>query len=47
MKAAAMTKAQKRKQWNNMYGKTGEKARGFDWVYVIKHLSQTGGAQPV
>ena len=46
-KAAVLTKAQKRKQWNNMDGKTGEKARGYDWVDVIKHLSQTGGAQPV
>jgi hypothetical protein len=23
----------------------GEKIRGYDWVDVIKHLSQTGGAQ--
>jgi hypothetical protein len=22
----------------------GEKIRGYDWVDVIKHLSQTGGA---
>ncbi len=38
----ALTKSQKRRQWDRMDGK-GEKPRGFDWVDVIKHLSQTGG----
>ncbi|XP_057365213.1 RWD domain-containing protein 4-like [Daphnia carinata] len=41
---SGLTKAQKRRQWDRMDGK-GEKIRGFDWVDVIKHLSQTGGAQ--
>ena len=36
-----LTKAQKRRQWDKMDGK-GEKPRGYDWVDVIKHLSQTG-----
>ena len=40
----AMTKSQKRRQWDRMDGK-GEKARGWNWVDVVKHLSQTGGAQ--
>jgi hypothetical protein len=39
-----LTKAQKRRQWDKMDGR-GEKARGYNWVDVIKHLSQTGGAQ--
>ena len=38
-----LTKAQKRRQWDRMDGK-GEKIRGYDWVDVIKHLSQTGGS---
>ncbi|XP_065351592.1 RWD domain-containing protein 4 [Cloeon dipterum] len=37
----ALSKAQKRKQWDRM--EKGEKLRGHDWVDVIKHLSQTGG----
>jgi hypothetical protein len=40
---SGLTKAQKRRQWDRMDGK-GEKIRGYDWVDVIKHLSQTGGA---
>ncbi|XP_060528857.1 RWD domain-containing protein 4 isoform X2 [Cylas formicarius] len=40
-KKEQLTKAQKRRQWNRMDGK-GEKPRGWDWVDVIKHLSQTG-----
>lgn len=41
-----MTKSQKRRQWDRMDGK-GEKPRGYDWVDVIKHLSQTGGSSAV
>lgn len=41
---AVLTKSQKRRQWDRMDGK-GEKVRGFDWIDVIKHLSQTGGSQ--
>lgn len=41
-KRVAMTKSQKRRQWDRMDGK-GEKIRGWNWVDVVKHLSQTGG----
>jgi hypothetical protein len=40
-KKEAMSKSQKRKQWDRM--DKGERPRGHDWVDVIKHLSQTGG----
>jgi len=43
-KRVAMTKSQKRRQWDRMDGK-GEKIRGWNWVDVVKHLSQTGGQQ--
>lgn len=36
-----LTKAQKRRQWDKSDGK-GEKPRGWDWVDIVKHLSQTG-----
>jgi hypothetical protein len=39
-----MTKNQKKKNWDRVDA-TGEKPRGYDWVCVIKHLSQTGYAQ--
>ncbi|XP_003705016.1 RWD domain-containing protein 4 [Megachile rotundata] len=39
-----LTKAQKRRQWNRTDGK-GEKPRGWDWVDIVKHLSQTGPKQ--
>uniref|UniRef100_A0A8D8Q9T6 RWD domain-containing protein 4 n=1 Tax=Cacopsylla melanoneura TaxID=428564 RepID=A0A8D8Q9T6_9HEMI len=42
VKKEAMSKAQKRKQWERSDGK-GEKPRGWDWVDIVKHLSQTGG----
>lgn len=37
-----LTKAQKRKQWDRVDNK-GNRPRGWDWVDIIKHLSQTGG----
>lgn len=40
-KKEQLTKAQKRKQWDKADGK-GEKPRGWDWVDIVKHLSQTG-----
>ncbi|CAG0898849.1 unnamed protein product [Cyprideis torosa] len=40
-KGDQMTKAQKRKQWDRVNEK-GERPRGYDWVDVIRHLSQTG-----
>jgi len=36
-----LSKAQKRKQWDRLDNK-GEKPRGYDWIDVVKHLSQTG-----
>lgn len=40
-----MTKAQKRRMWDRMEAgaKAGDKPRGWDWMDIIKHLSQTGG----
>lgn len=40
-KKEQLTKSQKRRQWNRTDGK-GEKPRGWDWVDIVKHLSQTG-----
>ncbi len=40
-KKEQLTKAQKRKIVNRLDNK-GELPRGFDWVDVVKHLSQTG-----
>ncbi|XP_055600059.1 RWD domain-containing protein 4 [Uranotaenia lowii] len=37
-----LTKAQKRKQWDRVDNK-GNRPRGWDWVDIVKHLSQTGG----
>lgn len=34
-----LTKAQKRRQWNKADVK-GERPRGWDWVDIVKHLSQ-------
>ncbi|KAK7790076.1 hypothetical protein R5R35_012998 [Gryllus longicercus] len=39
-----LSKAQKRKQWDRVDAR-GEKPRGWDWVDVVKHLSQTGQKQ--
>ncbi|XP_020287601.1 RWD domain-containing protein 4 [Pseudomyrmex gracilis] len=36
-----LSKAQKRRQWNKADCK-GEKPRGWNWVDIVKHLSQTG-----
>lgn len=43
-KKEQLTKAQKRKQWDRVDNK-GNRPRGYDWVDIIKHLSQTGGKQ--
>merc|ERR1712142_117729 len=39
-----LTKAQKRRMWDRMEAgaKAGEKPRGWNWMDIIKHLSQTG-----
>ncbi|XP_029168312.1 RWD domain-containing protein 4 [Nylanderia fulva] len=41
VKKEHLSKAQKRRQWNKADGK-GEKPRGWNWVDIVKHLSQTG-----
>ncbi|KAF5298062.1 hypothetical protein FQA39_LY11830 [Lamprigera yunnana] len=40
-KKEQLTKAQKRKQWDRACEK-GERPRGWNWVDIVKHLSQTG-----
>ncbi|KAG5333180.1 RWDD4 protein, partial [Acromyrmex charruanus] len=40
-KKEQLSKAQKRRQWNKADGK-GERQRGWNWVDIVKHLSQTG-----
>lgn len=40
-KKEQLSKAQKRRQWDRVEAK-GEKPRGWDWVDIVKHLSQTG-----
>lgn len=41
-KKEQLTKAQKRRLWDKT-DHTGVKPRGWNWVDIIKHLSQTGG----
>lgn len=41
VKKEQLTKSQKRRAWNNSDHK-GVKQRGWDWVDIVKHLSQTG-----
>lgn len=45
IKKEQLTKAQKRKQWNRV-DCHGERPRGWNWVDVIHHLSQTGPKKP-
>ncbi|XP_013379098.1 RWD domain-containing protein 4 [Lingula anatina] len=40
-KKEQLTKAQKRRMFDKLDNR-GEKPRGYDWVDVVKHLSQTG-----
>uniref|UniRef100_U5EYN4 Protein aael aael006654 aedes aegypti n=1 Tax=Corethrella appendiculata TaxID=1370023 RepID=U5EYN4_9DIPT len=40
-KKEQLTKAQKRKQWDRVDNK-GNRPRGYNWIDVVKHLSQTG-----
>lgn len=43
VKKEQLTKAQKRRQWNNrIVAEDGQKPRGHDWVDIVRHLSQTG-----
>lgn len=41
VKKEQLSKAQKRKQWDRVDAK-GDRPRGWDWVDIVKHLSQTG-----
>ncbi|XP_052244856.1 RWD domain-containing protein 4-like isoform X2 [Dreissena polymorpha] len=40
-----LTKHQKRRLYEKMGNATGEKPRGWNWVDIVKHLSQTGGQE--
>lgn len=40
-KKEQLTKSQKRRMWERTDNK-GNRPRGWDWVDIIKHLSQTG-----
>lgn len=42
VKKEQLSKSQKRREWDRVDNK-GERPRGYDWVDVVKHLSQTGG----
>lgn len=42
-KKEKLTKAQKRRQWDQCQAMTGgERPRGWNWVDIVKHLSQCG-----
>lgn len=43
-KKEQLTKSQKRRMWDRTDNK-GNQLRGWDWVDIIKHLSQTGGKE--
>ncbi|KAK3858658.1 hypothetical protein Pcinc_035164 [Petrolisthes cinctipes] len=43
-KKEQLTKSQKRRIWDRQNA-AGERARGHNWVDIIKHLSQTGGSK--
>ncbi|BFF95925.1 RWD domain-containing protein 4 [Drosophila madeirensis] len=43
-KKEQMTKSQKRRQWERTDHK-GDRVRGWDWVDLVKHLSQTGSKE--
>ena len=43
-KKEQLTKAQKRRQWERS-DHEGNRARGHDWVDLIKHLSQCGNKE--
>ena len=45
-KKEQLTKAQKKKLWERSDNK-GNKVRGWDWVDIIRHLSQTGSKDDV
>jgi len=46
VKKEQLTKAQKKKLWERSDNK-GNRVRGWNWVDIIKHLSQTGSKDDV
>ena len=42
-KKEQLTKNQKKRLYDKMGNTTGEMPRGWNWVDIVKHLSQTGG----
>ena len=44
-KKEQLTKAQKRRMWDKGGLDTEERPRGWDWIDVIRHLSQTGSKE--
>ena len=43
VKKEQLTKAQKRRMWNRGGLDTDDRPRGWNWVDIVRHLSQTGG----
>lgn len=43
-KKEQLTKSQKRRMWSKT-DHTGAKPRGYDWIDIIRHLSQTGSSK--
>ena len=41
-KKEQLTKAQKRRMWNRGGLETEDRPRGWNWVDIVRHLSQTG-----
>lgn len=46
VKKEQLTKSQKRRMWERTDNK-GQRQRGWDWVDVIRHLSQTGQKEEI
>jgi hypothetical protein len=44
VKKEQLTKAQKRRMWERTDNK-GNRPRGWNWVDIVKHLSQTGSKE--
>ena len=41
IKKEQLTKAQKRRMWNRGGLETDDRPRGWNWVDIVRHLSQT------
>lgn len=44
VKKEQLTKSQKRRLWDKATDSSGLRPRGWNWVDIIRHLSQTGGS---